>query len=323
MRKARTCKLVTLFILLISLYPVIDAFEIYIETGEMTKTEYEEGKQLIKEAIDTNNVNLQDAKGNNCIILAVKCAVEMPYLNKDRTGNAIRSEDLETLSNLIALGADINWANKRKWTPLQFAVITQKYEIVKLLLEEGAKIQETTRENPLALAAETGNVAIAKLLLTYGAKPNAPNALPLIVAALKHDRDMVLFLMRAGANPYKKLRDKNALDAANLCHKLILHGLKTEYHPNLKTAHIYRIDFEDTNLKVVLKALLHGLRGYKITFEDDIPVDEYIYTGKIADLSVEKAIAKVLDKFGLEYKVSGKELIVKKKKSLKEAESEK
>jgi len=315
MNKARIYTLLTLFIFLAYFYPIINAFEIYIETGNISETEYKEAKKFIKKVIDTQNINLQDSEGNNCITLAVKCAVKMPYLNKESTGNAVRNEDLDTLEQLIIAGGDINWINKNKWTPLQYAVITQKYEIVKLLLKKGAKTQTVGHRSLLTIATETGNVEMAKLLLKHGVKATDKDDFSLLRAALNHDLSMIELLIRAGADPYKiKLHGRNAFDAANIRHKLTLSSLKMAYPPNLKTTHINNIRFENTNLKVALEILLGRLKNYKIKFQNDIPFNDYQYSGEIENMTVDAAITEILKKYNLKYKISNKVLIIRKRK---------
>jgi len=80
---------------------------------------------------------------------------------------------------LIRSGADVNALSGREGSALQIAAFTKEVKVVKLLLENGAKVEGNNSENveacatPLCAAALKGNVAVIKILLDNGADPNA------------------------------------------------------------------------------------------------------------------------------------------------------
>jgi ankyrin repeat protein len=82
----------------------------------------------------------------------------------------------------------------QRFTPLHSAVATDAAaadaEIVRLLLEAGADPNAKTREGgtPLHTAAFTGGLDIAELLLAYGADPNATDAKSLTPLDIAGDR---------------------------------------------------------------------------------------------------------------------------------------
>jgi ankyrin repeat protein len=79
---------------------------------------------------------------------------------------AIIDDDIETVGEMLENGFDIEtkWGN---YTPLGQAVDYQRYDIVKLLLENGAKVNHPFNTE-LFTAANYENKKLAKLLVEYG-----------------------------------------------------------------------------------------------------------------------------------------------------------
>lgn len=80
------------------------------------------------------------------------------------------------VKRLIDAGADVNASPDKKFTPLQAAIDAPSPEIVRLLLDNGAKADLGTdnyRGNPLQRAARAGNVEIIEMLLGAGANVNS------------------------------------------------------------------------------------------------------------------------------------------------------
>lgn len=91
-------------------------------------------------------------------------------------------------------------------TPLMYAVEGQNIELVKMLLAEGATVDETNCLNRTALmkAMAKRNLPIAKLLLTHGADINRQDYIKdsaLMRAAKVGDLKGMEFLLANGANP--------------------------------------------------------------------------------------------------------------------------
>lgn len=95
--------------------------------------------------------------------------------------------NLETMELLLAHGADVNLANRRKSTPLDWALNDEAK--ARLLIEHGANVNAKTVDGrtPLYQAASMGNaVPVVRLLLEKGADPNAKTltgTTPLMAAA--------------------------------------------------------------------------------------------------------------------------------------------
>jgi ankyrin repeat protein len=82
--------------------------------------------------------------------------------------------NMEMVKKLIQAGAKVDAQDKAGRTPLMCAVATGGYEIVKLLLDRGAEINRKEKFyqwTPLLFAALNGHQEIVRLLLSRGADP--------------------------------------------------------------------------------------------------------------------------------------------------------
>lgn len=121
---------------------------------------------------------------------------------------ALRRGQISIIRVLLAYGADVNRMDPEFWHPtaLHKAVEAGNFEIVKLLLDNGASIdvaESTLNYTPLTMAVEGNNLEMAKLLIERGADVNTkanmgPRSL-LNRAGAKGNNAMVRLLMQAGA----------------------------------------------------------------------------------------------------------------------------
>ena len=125
---------------------------------------------------------------------------------------------------LIAKGAKVNARNKRGWTPLHSAAHHNSIGIAKLLIAKGAKVN--TRSiygwTPLHSALEKNSIEIAKLLIAKGAKVNTRNKrgwTPLHSAAENCNFGMVKLLLRRRANP--KAETEKGYTPSDLAHRAL------------------------------------------------------------------------------------------------------
>lgn len=125
---------------------------------------------------------------------------------------AIKNGDISQVQKLIADGADINGGTNAD-TLLHTAIVHDKIEIVKLLLDKGAdaNLPHSHGYTPLHQAAQGGNHAIAALLIQSGADVNARiggpvdnGVRPLHVAARNGRIEMTKLLLASGANPKER-----------------------------------------------------------------------------------------------------------------------
>jgi ankyrin repeat protein len=119
-------------------------------------------------------------------------------------------------ARLIAAGADVNaTAPSDEGTPLHRAVSVGHHEVVKLLLEKGAKPNVTALYGqhgvtPLMLAASQKDAELVELLLKHKADPNLVDArgnTALLNAVHGKSPEVVRVLLAGGANPDTTNRD--------------------------------------------------------------------------------------------------------------------
>jgi ankyrin repeat protein len=143
---------------------------------------------------------------------------------------ASNNGNIPGVKNLLALGANVDTITSNGSTPLLLAAQENYTEIVRLLLEKGAKVDMATRVRvqeigdigireggltPLIKAAANGNIEIVRLLLAAGADVNADNALngetSLFWAATEGHIEIVRLLLEKGAKPNTMTRLGTAL----------------------------------------------------------------------------------------------------------------
>jgi ankyrin repeat protein/mono/diheme cytochrome c family protein len=111
---------------------------------------------------------------------------------------------VDTMKRLLDAGADVNAANRRRSTPLHWALDDEAK--VRLLLSRGAAIntRQVDGRTPLYIAASMRNGAsLVKLLLDNGANPSLATAngmTPLMVAAVGGSLDIVTQLVDKGVD---------------------------------------------------------------------------------------------------------------------------
>ena len=119
---------------------------------------------------------------------------------------AARAGNIEKAREILASGADPNQRGENGNTPLHFATWEGHLDVVKVLLENGARVNVTNRDGPhtpLHVAATFGREAIARSLLDAGADVNARDGnglTPLHFAAGKGHADVARLLVEHGAD---------------------------------------------------------------------------------------------------------------------------
>lgn len=128
---------------------------------------------------------------------------------------AILSQDFDEVNKLIDEGADINDAQNNLMTPLLWAVSTNNIYMCRLLLSRGANVNLKNRNSyitPLLMAIEKNYAEICKLLIESGADLDMDNdseITPLILAAKLNNIEMCKLLIEAGADFDKKDKSGN------------------------------------------------------------------------------------------------------------------
>ncbi len=122
---------------------------------------------------------------------------------------AARAGDVVTVRALVGQGSDVNATRGDGLTALHGAAERGNADVVRLLLERGARVDAATRigaYTPLHLAARRGDAQVVRLLLGAGANPNAvttnSGVTPLhLAAASLGGKDAVSALLERGAEP--------------------------------------------------------------------------------------------------------------------------
>lgn len=117
--------------------------------------------------------------------------------------SAVAKGDIAKVESLLSKGADVNLADRMRWTPLHIAARNNRLDIVELLVNKGANLNPTNNrgQTPLHIAVTNGQKEIVELLITKGADVNmmagADNALTL--ARKARNTEIVDLLTKHGA----------------------------------------------------------------------------------------------------------------------------
>ncbi len=140
--------------------------------------------------------------------------------------HSIVQDDIETVKNLINSGYDTSAKDSNGQTALHVAVEHGNLEIVRILLEKGARVNAKTKakQTPILMFEESfgdgdeekSNIEILRLLIAKGADVNVQNEAKqtiLMMACFDDNLEAVKLLLEAGANPNLKDEDgETAID---------------------------------------------------------------------------------------------------------------
>lgn len=115
---------------------------------------------------------------------------------------ALQNQNCELIKLLIQFGANLDIVNDADQTALYQAAADNNLEEVQLLLSAGADT-ETGRTAPLIIAALLHNYEVVKMLLENGANINSKDSdgrTALFYAYVKMDQELIDFLNENGAN---------------------------------------------------------------------------------------------------------------------------
>jgi ankyrin repeat protein len=124
-------------------------------------------------------------------------------LDRRLLSRASESCSYEDCAKLLDQGADVNARDEEGSTPLLWAVLSGRREVVELMVAGGADVNRPNLEGetPLHWASTTGNTVVAEYLLARGAEVNVRDMFgvtPMRSALLNEDRDMIRILKSHG-----------------------------------------------------------------------------------------------------------------------------
>ena len=115
---------------------------------------------------------------------------------------------IECAKLLISKGANLNLSNETDGTPLMISAMIGNFNMVELLLQKGAKVNEPDNYDdytPIYSAVEGGNLKIVKILVEYGARLDRISFdydTPLMAAEEKEENeDIIEYLSTAEQKP--------------------------------------------------------------------------------------------------------------------------
>jgi ankyrin repeat protein len=127
------------------------------------------------------------------------------------------------VSFVIKQGADVNATDKRRYTPLNWAVLLKRLENVKVLIREGAEVDATEhgdKHTALHLACIAGARSIIKELMKAGAEVNQLNTLGITpMYYVRNNENIVEFMEKQGG----EIRDRPEIcdEAEELMGKMV------------------------------------------------------------------------------------------------------
>jgi ankyrin repeat protein len=113
--------------------------------------------------------------------------------------------DVERVSLLLKVGADVEARDASSFRPLHFAIFSGREAVVRQLLERGADVRAATKNGatPLHIASHYGHAAVVRLLLDRGADMRAAmtdGSTPLHAASQYGCEPVVRLLLNRGAD---------------------------------------------------------------------------------------------------------------------------
>lgn len=158
------------------------------------------------------------------VLLLLGLAVSAGTIQAGELHRAIEQERTDDVKQLLAAGADPNLPNMCDLSPLQIAVGKNSALQLGLLIDAGADVNTTDRQQlstPLHLAAYLGDVETLNTLLEHGANIDQQDILgytPLIRAVYSGREQAVITLLSRGANSSISdyILGKEAADIAQL-----------------------------------------------------------------------------------------------------------
>ncbi|KAK2845722.1 hypothetical protein Q7C36_010576 [Tachysurus vachellii] len=123
---------------------------------------------------------------------------------------AVMKGDLQSVKDIIEVGASVNLADNAGWTPLHEAVLGHNYKVAETLIKAGALVNSVGFEGitPLQDAVHLGDFKLVHLLLKWGADPLLKNQKGDNAFDLSQDSDIEKLLRQYAAKACRRTRQK-------------------------------------------------------------------------------------------------------------------
>lgn len=243
--------------------------------------------EKIKDIVSNYNIDL-----NNTFLkteTSLAATFETFYLNFTPLNWAIHCKNLEAISTLLNLGADLELETKYygyysfSLRPLMFAVnLGEMEKVISFLIQKGAKIDAKNIDGKTALmyaacceGANIGNINLCRMLINAGANIHIKDnegITALMYAAYSHDSECVDLFIKNKANINEK--DKNSATALIYACKNSSYGLYGTLNPNVVNslvkdgADVNAVDNEGNT--ALLYAVMIAKNTLSYVEEDDI-----------------------------------------------------
>ena len=157
--------------------------------------------------------NLHDTKKEGCHRVEQKISKKENLDDLDETGltelhKAVLNTNIPLIHLLLQAGASVNVKDPRsEWTPLMIASYQRDCEIIEILFNQGANVNEISEDRQsalhLAIGPDNDSVKAVKLLLKHGSNVDAKDyagAYPAYQAILHSNTEILSLLVQHGAN---------------------------------------------------------------------------------------------------------------------------
>ncbi|GAA6098327.1 ankyrin repeat domain-containing protein 31 isoform X2 [Tachysurus ichikawai] len=123
---------------------------------------------------------------------------------------AVMKGDLQSVKDIIEVGASVNLADNAGWTPLHEAVLGHNYKVAETLIKAGALVNSVGLEGitPLQDAVHLGDFKLVHLLLKWGADPLLKNQKGDNAFDLSQDSNVEKLLRQYAAKACRRTRQK-------------------------------------------------------------------------------------------------------------------
>ena len=171
--------------------------------------------QLGKDCTMVERMNTCTALKGLLILLAFGPANSVKPAFSGQLHDAVRSGAAEDVLEVLSTGQDINETDYFLGSPLHLAVVEDKADMVRILLEAGADFDapsELEARTALLLAADLGNVELVSILLESGADLHARDRSgkqAIHLATISGQSGVVEKLLEAGVNVDSREPDRD------------------------------------------------------------------------------------------------------------------